>query len=167
MTIDNEGTTMKQTRYLLLAVAAAAIGLLGVALYLQLARGMLPCPWCIIQRYIFAVIALICLVTAFLPPGARRAGAGLGLLASLGGIGAGSWLLWSQANPSMSCGIDPVETALNKIFLAKWLPTLFRADGYCDAPYPPILGLSVQQWPVLWFGIFALVLAGLTFRPQR
>ncbi len=158
---------MKQTRFILLAIAIAAIGLLGVALYLQHVKDMLPCPWCVVQRYLFCAIALICLVAAFLPAGARRAGTGLGFLAALGGIGAGGWLLWTQANPTMSCGIDVVEKTLNKIFLAEWLPSLFRADGYCDAPYPPILGLSVQQWSALWFVIFAIVLAWLTFRRQR
>lgn len=158
---------MKQTRLILIGVAAVAIALIGTALSLQLSKGMLPCPWCIIQRYIFAAIALICLVAAFLPQGLRRAGAGLGFLVSLGGIGAGGWLLWVQANPSVSCGIDPMETSLNKIFLADLLPALFRADGLCSTQYPPLLGLSVAQWSVVWFAIFAVVLGWVAFRRQR
>jgi len=158
---------MKQTKLTLLGVAAVAIGLLGAALYLQAAKGMMPCPWCIIQRYIFAAIALICLLAAFLPAGLRRAGAGLGFLAALGGIGAAGWLLWVQANPNVSCGIDPMETSLNKVFTAELLPFLFKADGFCTTEYPPLLGLSVAQWSAAWFLILAIVLGWTTLRRQR
>lgn len=158
---------MKQTKLVLLSVAATAIALLGAALYLQFNKGMLPCPWCIIQRYIFAGIALICLIAAFLPQGAARAGAGLGFLTALGGIGAGSWLLWVQANPNVSCGIDPLETSLNKVILAELLPTVFKADGLCTTQYPPLLGLSVAQWSTVWFAIFAIVLGWTAFRRRR
>lgn len=158
---------MKQTKLTLLGVAVVAIGLLGAALYLQFGKDMLPCPWCIIQRYIFAAIALICLVAAFLPQGLKRAGAGLGFLASLGGIGAGAWLLWVQANPNVSCGIDPMETSLNKIFTAELLPFLFKADGFCTTEYAPVFGLSVAQWSTVWFAILAIVLGWTVFRRQR
>jgi disulfide bond formation protein DsbB len=158
---------MKQTKPILLGVAAIAITLLGTALYLQFNKGMLPCPWCIIQRYIFAAIALICIIAAFLPQSGARAGAGLGFLAALGGIGAGSWLIWVQANPDVSCGIDPLETSLNKIFTANLLPSLFKADGLCTTEYPPLLGLSVPQWSTLWFVIFAIVLGWTAFKRQR
>ena len=55
---------------------------------------------------------------------------------------------------------------LNKIFLAKALPVLFKADGLCDTPYPPILGLSMPAWALIWFVIFALVL-GVTFFAKK
>lgn len=158
---------MNKTKLTLIGVALVAIALLGAALYLQLAKGMLPCPWCIIQRYIFAAIALICLVAAFLPQGAARAGAGLAFLTSLGGIGAAGWLLWVQANPNVSCGIDPMETSLNKIFTADLLPVLFKADGLCTTEYPPLLGLSVAQWSAVWFVILAIVLGWTALRRQR
>ncbi|RJG02281.1 disulfide bond formation protein B [Noviherbaspirillum sedimenti] len=158
---------MNQTKLTLLGVAMVAIGLIGAALYLQFSKGMLPCPWCIVQRYIFAGIALICLVAAFLPERLMRAGAGLGFLTSLGGIGAAGWLLWVQANPNVSCGIDPLETSLNKVFTAELLPFLFKADGLCTTEYPALLGLSVAQWSAAWFVILAIVLGWTAFRRQR
>ena len=158
---------MKQTKLTLIGVTLVAIALLGAALYLQFAKGMAPCPWCIIQRYIFAAIAVICLVAAFLPQSAARVGAGLAFLTSLGGIGAAGWLLWVQANPNVSCGIDPMETSLNEIFTAELLPFLFKADGFCTTVYPPLLGLSVAQWSAVWFVIFAIVLGWASFRRQR
>lgn len=158
---------MKTPKFVLLVVAVSAFGLLGAALYAQFVENMLPCPWCIIQRYIFAAVGLIALITAFLPERMMRIGAGLGTLAALGGIGAAGWLLWVQAHPSVSCGIDPLETSLNHIFTAKLLPFLFKADGLCTTEYAPILGLSVPQWALAWFIVFTLALAWVSFRRNR
>ena len=60
---------MNPYRPVLLAAAFISIVLLGVALYLQHGMNMLPCPLCVLQRYAFAAVALICLVAAGLPPG--------------------------------------------------------------------------------------------------
>lgn len=158
---------MKTTKPLLLAVALVSIALIGSAVYLQVFERMRPCPWCVIQRYAFALIALTCLVFAALPARAGRLGAGLAFLESLAGLGAASWLLWVKAHPSVSCGIDPVETALNKIATARWLPMLFEANGECTTEYPPILGLTVAQWSFAWFIILAAVLGWAAFRRRR
>jgi disulfide bond formation protein DsbB len=158
---------MTNRKSILLIIALTSIGLLGAALYLQFGQNMLPCPWCIIQRYIFAAIALICLITVFLPARFARAGASLGLLASVGGIGAAGWLLWVKANPSVSCGIDPLETSLNKVFTAEIFPFLFKADGLCTTEYASILGLSVAQWSMVWFVIFTLALGWAAFKRPR
>lgn len=149
---------MKTSKPLLLAVAFIAFALLGAALYLQFVERMLPCPLCIIQRYAFFAVGVICLVAALLPAGARRVGAGLCLLAALSGAGVAIHHLWVLAHPGTSCGIDPLETSLNKIFSAKLLPFLFKADGLCTTEYAPILGLSIPQWSLFWFVILALVL---------
>lgn len=142
---------------LLLLTALACIALLGVGLYLQLVLEMLPCPLCILQRYAFAATALICLVTVALPAAATRFGAALACAASLAGAGIAIRHLWVKANPTVSCGIDPLETSLNRIFIADWFPALFQADGLCTADYDPILGLSIPQWALVWFAFFALV----------
>ncbi len=155
---------MKNSRSILFAVAFTAIGLLGFALYLQFGKDMLPCPLCVIQRYAFAAVALICLIAALLPARATRIGAGAGLVAALAGVGVASWHLWIKANPSVSCGIDPLETSLNKVFTAELLPFLFKADGLCSTEYAPILGLSTPQWSLIWFAIFAIVLGTVAFR---
>ena len=142
---------------LLLLTALACIAMLGVGLYLQVALEMLPCPLCILQRYAFVATGLVCLVTVALPAVAMRIGAALACAASLAGAGIAIRHLWVKAHPALSCGIDPLETSLNTIFIADWFPTLFRADGLCTADYDPILGLSIPEWALVWFAIFALV----------
>jgi disulfide bond formation protein DsbB len=152
---------------LMLLVALACIALLAVGLYLQLWRDMLPCPLCILQRYAFAVTGVLCVVTLFLPQPMLGAGAALGSLASLAGAGIAIRHLWVKAHPTISCGIDPLETSLNKVFFAEWFPALFQADGLCTTDYDPILGLSIPQWALLWFAIFVVTLGLVALRSRH
>ena len=89
------------------------------------------------------------------------------ILFALAGIGAATWLVWVQAHPSVSCGIDPVETSLNKIPTAKLLPFLFKANGLCTTEYDPILGLSMPVWSLLAFIGMTLVLVFVATRRRR
>ncbi|MDB5841340.1 MAG: putative Disulfide bond formation protein DsbB [Herminiimonas sp.] len=155
---------MNSSKPVLLAVAIASLALLGVALYLQHGMNMQPCPLCVIQRYAFAAVALICLIFAFLPRTASKAGAGLATLAALAGAGVAGYHLWIKANPTISCGIDPLETSLNTIPTARLMPFLFKADGLCTTDYAPILGLSIPQWSMVWFVLFIIVLVRVAFR---
>lgn len=155
---------MTSTKPLLIAIALACIGLLGFALYLQFGRDMLPCPLCILQRYAFAGVALLCLVAAVLPAAARRFGIALAALAALAGVGVALRHLWIKAHPSTSCGIDPLETSLNTIPTAKLLPWLFQADGLCTTEYDAILGLSIPQWSLAWLSLFVVALVWLLLR---
>lgn len=159
---------MKTAKPVLLTVAIACFALLGVALYLQHVKAMAPCPLCIIQRYVFTAIGLTCLISALLPSGATKSGTILGALASLAGAGVAGWHLWVKAHPNVSCGIDPLETSLNKIPSAELLPFLFKADGFCTTEYAPILGLSIPQWSLVWFIlIFVTLLWAVLKRRQR
>ncbi|MBC3885570.1 disulfide bond formation protein B [Undibacterium griseum] len=158
---------MPAFRPALLAVSVICLTLLGVALYLQIVELMLPCPLCVLQRYAFLCIGLFSLIAAFLPPPRRRYGIGLAALSALTGMGIAGKHLYVLSNPTLSCGIDPLETGLNKIFLSEWFPIIFRADGLCETPYPPILGLSIPAWAMIWFVIFSVVLGTLFFSRTR
>ncbi|MFZ6774905.1 disulfide bond formation protein B [Undibacterium sp. SXout7W] len=152
---------------ILFGIAFLCIALLGVALYLQQIEHMLPCPLCVMQRYAFIGIALSCLISAGNSGTTRRISIALGLASALAGIGVASYHLYVLANPAMSCGIDPLETTVNKVFLAQWLPVLLKADGFCDTPYPPILGLSIPAWAMIWFVVIAITLFTLLLQRQR
>lgn len=155
---------MKTSKPVLIAVGVTSLALVGFALYLQHAKGQMPCPLCVIQRYLFISLAAVCFLFAALPRGLTRFGASLGVLTALGGAGVAGWHVWVKANPSVSCGIDPLETALNKYPTAELMPFLFKADGFCSAEYPAILGLSNPQWSLIWFVTLALVLIWAALR---
>ena len=152
---------MTTSRKLLLSIAFACFGLLAVALYLQHGMDMLPCPLCVIQRYLFLAVALGCLIGA---AGKPKAGAGIALLGALGGLGVAGKHLYILAHPGLSCGIDPLETALNKVFTAQYLPFLLKADGLCEDATAPFFGLSIPQWSMLGFAVFTLALVWILLR---
>jgi disulfide bond formation protein DsbB len=155
---------MKTSKLVLIAVALAALGLVGFALYLQHVKQMQPCPLCIIQRYAFIGVALLCLIAAFMPAAAMRIGAGLAAIAALSGAGVAIRHVWVLANPGVSCGIDPLETSLNKIPTAELMPFLFKADGLCSDALDPVLGLQIPHWALVWFAAFAVILLWTAFR---
>lgn len=155
---------MKNSKPVLLAVAFVSLALLAVALYLQHVENMLPCPLCVIQRYAFAAIAVICLIAVFLPRGIGKLATALAALTSIAGAGVAAWHMYIKAHPTVSCGIDPLETSLNTIPTAKLLPFLFQADGLCTTEYAPILGLSLPQWALVWFVVIAGYLIYTTFK---
>lgn len=156
---------MPASRKILLLIAAVSLALVGAALYLQHAKEMLPCPLCIIQRYLFLGVAIFSLVGAF--AGKLKVWTGLALLSALGGLGVAGKHLYVLAHPGFSCGIDPMETVLNKIPTATLLPSIFRADGLCEAALDKVLGLSVPQWSALWFVILGLALVWVLARRAR
>ncbi|MGH8853448.1 MAG: disulfide bond formation protein B [Telluria sp.] len=153
------------SRQILFAISSICFALIAVALYLQHVEQMLPCPLCVIQRYLFLAIGVTSLVAAI--SGKIRAGAILALLAALGGLYAVGKHLYVIANPGFSCGIDPMETVLNKIPTAEYLPWLFRADGLCEGATDSLLGLAIPQWSALWFVVLTLLLVVVLVRKPR
>jgi len=158
---------MRSPKPVLLSIAILCFSLVGVALYLQLVKNMLPCPLCVIQRYLFIATGLFALLAAVIPEPARRIATGLAGLSAIGGISVAIHHVYILAHPQLSCGIDPLETGLNKIFLSVWWPTMFRADGLCDTPYDPILGLSIPAWSLVWFTLLTLTLIVLFFTRKK
>ncbi|MES2832432.1 MAG: disulfide bond formation protein B [Pseudomonadota bacterium] len=149
---------MNSPKPLLLIVGLSALALLGGGLYLQIVEKMLPCPLCVLQRYAFALIAIFCLVGVAM----RRSASGFfsvcALVSAIAGAAVAGWHLWTKANPTVACGIDPLETSLNTIFPAQLFPLMFKADGLCTMEYAPIWGLSIPQWSMLWFVLFIVTL---------
>ncbi|MGF6271970.1 disulfide bond formation protein DsbB [Massilia sp. UYP11] len=156
---------MPTNRQVLFAISSISFALIAVALYLQHIMEMRPCPLCVIQRYLFLAVGVFALVAAI--SGKVRAGATLALLAAFGGLYTVGKHLYVIANPGFSCGIDPMETLLNKIPTAEYLPWLFRADGLCEGATDAILGLSIPQWSAVWFVVLTVLLGWVLLRDLR
>jgi disulfide bond formation protein DsbB len=158
-------TRMPNSRQSLIIISLVSLALVGAALYLQHAKDMLPCPLCVIQRYLFIGVGIFSLLGAAVRN--MRAFATLALLCALGGLGVVGKHLYVLAHPGFSCGIDPMETVLNKIPTATLLPGLFRADGLCEAAQETVLGLNVPQWSALWFVLLTAALVWVLVRRAR
>ena len=144
----------------------ACAGLLAFAYYLQFARGLEPCPLCIIQRVVFAAMGILFLVAAIHHP--RRVGAWIygGLLFALAGIGtavAGRHV-WLQHTPEAerpACG-PGLDYLLSRFGPLGGLQRILRGSGECGAVDWTFLGLSIPEWSLAVFvalGIYALLLA--------
>lgn len=156
---------MPTNRQVLFAISSISFALIAVALYLQHSMEMRPCPLCVIQRYLFLAVGICSLVAAL--SGKVRAGVALALLAALGGLVTVGKHLYVIANPGFSCGIDPMETMLNKIPTAEYLPWLFRADGLCEGATDTFFGLAIPQWSAVWFVVLTVLLAWVLVRESR
>ena len=147
---------MPKNRTLLTAIGLICYALIGAALYLQHAKDMLPCPLCVIQRYAYIFAGTFALLAAWTRP--AKVWNALALIASLTGLGYVGKHLYVLAHPGFSCGMDPMETLLNKIPTATAMPWLFQADGLCEDATSGVLGLSIPQWSAVWFVIVTAAL---------
>lgn len=151
-------------------IVLACVAIFGFALYLQHVEIIEPCPMCILQRYAFAVIALIALVGALHNP--RRIGLTvygvLLLAAALTGAGIAARHSWLQLfpTPSYSCGAD-LEYLLDTFPLAKALPAIFSGTGECSKVQWHMLGLSIPEWALIWFAIFAATAVVVIVKARR
>ncbi len=151
-----------RSRNLLYCIAALCIGFLAFAVYLQHFKGVETCPLCVLQRYAFVLLAIFCLVGARFS--APKAGAFFGFVAALSGAGVAGWQVWLRTQPGVSCGYDPIETVINQLITAKWVPYLFYAEGSCTNDKFQLFGFSTPQWSLFWFAVFALTLLFIMLR---
>lgn len=131
--------------------AAFCFAALGVGYYLQWVFDMAPCPLCILQRYMFLAIGLTALPSSFFGSRWQRKGAIVELVFAMAGLVTAAWLMWVRAHPSVSCGVDKLQVALNKLPTADMLPAIFRSEGLCTGEWEPILRLPVSTWSFIAF----------------
>lgn len=147
----------KNPRLIFAAMFAVCAGLVGFGLFLQHAKGLEPCPMCILQRYAFVAIAVIALFAAIHDPrsSGRRVYGGLLALAAVGGGGVAMRHVYLEHNPPQiyDCGAD-FGYMLESFPLADLLPMIFKGTGDCTKVPWRFLGLSIAEWALVWFAIF-------------
>jgi len=147
-------------RYTFLLVFLCCLGLLGFGLYLQHAKGLEPCPLCVMQRYAFVAVALVALVAGLHGPkqkGVRIYGFGV-LLFALAGLTVAGRHVWLEHLPKdevPSCG-PGLDFILDSFPLTKALPMIFKGSGECAEVVWRFLGLSISEWALVWFVLFLL-----------
>jgi len=150
-------------RQALLAIAALALAGVGAALVGQYAFDMRPCPWCILQRVLFVLVALVALLGAApRARGAQRAAGGLVLLLVACGIAAALWQHFVAAR-STSCALTFADKVLGALHVEALSGGLFGITGSCADAAVDLLGIPFEFWSL---GLFA-VLGGLALRALR
>lgn len=136
---------------LLLGMAAISVAAVGAALVSQHVYGMEPCPWCILQRVIFLVVVLVCLV-GFVST--RIAGV-LALVFSLCGIAAALWQHF-QAASSTSCALTVADRIVIAMKLDSLWPDVFLARASCADAAVSLMGISYDFWSLAVFVVLAV-----------
>ena len=152
-------------------IFAVCTGLIGVAMYLQHAQGLEPCPMCILQRYAFIFSGLVALAAAIHDPqhGGRRIYGVMVVLATGAGAGVAARHVWLEHYPPkiFDCGAD-LGYMMESFPLAEALPMIFRGTGDCSKVLWRFLGLSIAEWALIWF--LVLIVGAITaalIKPRR
>ena len=152
-------------------IFVACIGLdLFAIYYLQEWLGLEPCPMCILQRYAFFAIAGAALIGALWNPrgAALKTLAVLVLVFAIAGGAVAVRHSYVQHYPPQveTCGTD-LEGIINTLPLGEAFPKIFQGTGSCSAVTWKLLGLSIPEWGIVWFLIFAALATWLGFVRER
>jgi disulfide bond formation protein DsbB len=141
---------------LLAAMALACLAAVGAALLAQHAYDMQPCPWCILQRLIFIVIAVVCLLgAAFATRGGAVPAAALALLLALAGAAAALWQHFVAAK-SASCNLTLADRIIGALGLESLLPAVFQVTASCADAAATIVGVPFEFWSLALCAVLAL-----------
>lgn len=152
---------MRARQSLMAFAALLGLGAIGAALVSQYVFDMQPCPWCVLQRAIFAAIGIAALIGLVL----RRLGAAMVLLLSLSGAAAALWQHFVAAN-SLSCNLTLADRIVSGLGLDSLLPQVFAAYASCADAAVKLFGLPYEFWSLGLFVLLA-VTAGAALRARR
>ncbi|WP_349678479.1 disulfide bond formation protein B, partial [Marinimicrobium sp. UBA4509] len=138
----------------------AVMAMMAVALYMEHAMGLEPCPLCVSQR-IFVILVGVWALLAFLHhPGRIGRGiyAGLGVLSAVAGGAVSSRQLWLQSLPASevpACG-PGVDYILDTFPLLDALRVMLTGDGNCAEVAWSLFGISIPGWTLIGFILLGL-----------
>ena len=144
-------------RLLLTVVSLACAASVGLALVAQHRYGMEPCPWCILQRMLFVLLAVIGLVAAALPSLGRRLLSGVALLGAMGGMAAALWQHFVAAQ-SASCALTLADRIISATGLDVRWPEAFEVRASCADAAVSVLGVPFELWSLALFALTGVVL---------
>jgi len=142
-----------------------SLGALAAALVSQHVFDMQPCPWCVLQRVIFVLIALAALL-GLLWRNVRglRVAATIGIVLAAFGAAAALWQHMVAAQ-SASCKLTLADRIVSGLQLDALLPQVFAATASCAEAAVQLFGLPYEYWSLALFGVLGLALVmGLTRR---
>ncbi len=163
--------TVPSSRIIFLVVALGCVFLMGVALFLEYAMELEPCPMCIFQRIAVIATGLIALFAAIHGPGIKgiRVYAGLGLATASAGAGLALRHLWLQSLPEdqvPACG-PSLDYLLDVFPLTEVLSMVLQGDGSCAEVLWSFMGLSIPGWLLVAFAGLMLICLFQLLRPSQ
>ena len=140
---------------------------MAVALYMEHAMELEPCPMCIMQRVMVIATAIVALLAAIHGPGTTgiKVYGGLSVLTAAIGGSISARQIWLQSLPEdqvPACG-PGLDYLLDVFPLTEVLTMVLSGDGTCAEVVWQFLGLSIPAWTLIGFiglisiGIFQVV----------
>lgn len=150
-------TPQSPSRKVLALLGLACAAAVGGALIAQHRFGMEPCPWCILQRLLFIVIAVLSLLAAALPwPAARRGLALLVVPVAAGGAAAALWQHFVAAKTA-SCALTLADRIVGGLGLDTRWPEVFEVRASCADAATSLLGVPFDFWSLAMFAVAGMV----------
>ena len=148
-----------KTRIVFAAIAVACASLMAYGIYyLQEELGLEPCPMCVLQRIALISIGTVALIAAIHGPRAwaLKAYSGLIVLLAIAGGGVAMRHSYLQHFPpkTETCGSD-LGFLMGNFPLSQALPKIFAGTGSCSKVDWKFVGLTIPEWTLVWFAIFA------------
>lgn len=151
----------------LAGIALVSLAGLAVALVAQHQFGVKPCPWCVLQRGLFLLIALVALLGWLMRASRspRQAMLVTVLLLCAAGLTAAVFQHEVAAQTS-SCAMGLADRIVTTLDLEALWPSVFMITANCsEAAAYRLLGLPYEVWSGLLFaGFGALALVALQRR---
>jgi disulfide bond formation protein DsbB len=130
----------------------------GIALLSQHVFDMQPCAWCVFQRLIYLVLAVVAALAAstqsLIP---RLVCAMLGLSLTIAGVLA-AWFQAQVASQSFSCAQTLADLLMTQTGLETAMPALFGIYASCMDARVKVFGLEYAYWSLLLFVVLGFLL---------
>lgn len=139
----------------LVGIAMACLAAVGAALVAQYRFGMQPCPWCILQRLIYLLIAVAALLAAAGRGALRAALTGLVLALAVGGAVAAVYQHVVAAK-QFSCNLTFADTLITALGIERLWPALFQVTATCADAAVSVLGVPFEYWSLALYALVAL-----------
>lgn len=156
-------------------IALTGGALIGMGLFLQYSKGLLPCNLCIFQRFFIIVTSVICLSgllhsLVFNNPGAisSKVYAVLGFVFSLGGAVTAGRQLWLQSLPAdkvPECG-PGLDYMMQAYPFTEMVLAVFKGSGDCAKVQWTFLGLSIPAWSFICFCVACVLLVTVILKKR-
>jgi len=144
-------------RRALLLITALSLSAVAIALISQYHYDMPPCAWCVMQRLIYLVVAVLALVGALLPSSTgQRAALIICLLLACVGIAA-AWYQHNVAAQLLSCDMTFADRFMVGIGLEAAFPLLFGIYATCMDAAVMVLGMEYAVWSLGMYGVVGTV----------
>lgn len=144
-------------RLVLTLIALASVAAVGFALFAQYRLDMQPCPWCILQRVLFLLIALLAGLGALIGARVTTVLASLLIVASAAGGAASAWYQHFVAAKTSSCNLTLADKIVSSIHLDTALPAAFEVRASCADAASNLLGVPFEFWSLALYVVLAVV----------